>query len=213
MSVENLQGAIRQRLRELGISAREASRRAGFNVGYVGDILDGRSKRPDPEKILRLAKSLDMDAVDLLGDSPRAGDANPHDAEARTGARMIPVYSAPIPMLRQFVPFAKAPTGSMACPASLLEAADAFAAMVPSDSCAPRFRAGDTILVNPAATPAVGDYVFVRCEDDSVAIARLDSMDADSFELGFPGLEGDDAITHVRYDAAKAINRIVGALF
>lgn len=216
MDVENLREALKSRLRDLGISAREASRRAGFNVGYVGDILDGRSKAPDADRILKLAETLDMSAADLLGESvndSHRGGGLPFGAETRAGGRMVPIYAAPLPINRQFVPFGTAPIGRMPCPAMLLDAPEAFAARVPNNSAAPRFHAGETILINPGASPAVGDFVWVRRKDESVAIARLAALGADSFELEFIGFTGGDARATVAYDEVRGIKRIVASVY
>lgn len=213
---ETARGKLKNRLRELGISAREASRRAGFNVGYVGDILDGRSKTPDADRILKLAETLDMSAADLLGDSRAAtatarvsGDALPLGDDSREGGRMIPLFAAPMPINRQFVPFNDEPMGRVPCPANLLNVREAFAAIVPNNASAPRYFAGEAIAMNPAATPAPGDFVWVRCNDGGVAIARLANMGADSFSLEFLGLEGAERTAELAYSEVKAILKIV----
>lgn len=221
MDVENLRDRLKGRLRELGISAREASRRAGFNVGYVGDIIDGRSKNPDADRILKLAESLDMDAHDLLGNSGsawgepvrRGGDALPFGEERRGGGRMIPLYGAPLPINRQFVPFNAEPVGRIPAPPMLLDVPEAFTALVPNNASAPRFFAGEIIYVNPSATAAPGNFVWVRRKDETVGIGRLVDMGADSFTLEFLGLEGADRTAEVAYDEVLAIKKIIGIAF
>lgn len=222
MDVDNLRAQIKGRLRELGISAREASRRAGFNVGYVGDILDGRSKAPDAERVLKLAESLDMDAADLLGDSApvparhgrlAAREVLPLGDDRRIGGRMIPLMAAPLPMSRQFIPFLEEPIGRVPCPPFLMDVPDAFAAMVPNNAHSPRFNAGEMVFVNPASTPAPGESVWLRRNDNTVAIARLANIGAESVSLIFFGLEGDERETEVPYEDIKALKKIVAAAF
>jgi transcriptional regulator with XRE-family HTH domain len=217
MDVDKLRERLKSRLRELGISAREASRRAGFNVGYVGDILDGRSKTPDADRILKLADSLDMDAADLLGDSRpdlmRTGEAMPFGEERRSGGRMLPLYAAPLPINRQFVPFGAQPAGRVPCVFMLLDVPEAFAATVPNNASAPRFFAGEIIYVNPAATPAPGNFVWVRRKDESVGIGRLTDMGAESFRLEFLGLEGAERTADVPFDDVRAIKKIEAVAF
>lgn len=220
MDVDNLRAQLKGRLRELGISAREASRRAGFNVGYVGDILDGRSKTPDAERVLKLAESLDMDAAQLLGDSPlpardsrSSREALPFGDERRIGGRMLPLMGAPLPMSRQFIPFLEEPIGTVPAPFMLLDVPDAFAAMVPNNVHAPRFNAGEMVYVNPAATPAPGESVWLRKKDNTVAIARLAAIGAESVSLLFFGLEGDERAAEVPYEDIKALKKIVAAAF
>lgn len=220
MDVDKLRDTLKGRLRELGISAREASRRAGFNVGYVGDILDGRSKTPDADRILKLAESLDMDAADLLGDSRDSlapsrrepSGAMPFGDERRIGGRMVPLYGAPLPVNRQFVPFSEEPIGRVPCLFMLLDVPDAFAAMVPNNASAPRFCSGETVFVNPSATPAESDFVWVRMKDQTVAIAQLNGLGSDSFELEFLGLEGAERTATVAFDDVRAIKKIVAVI-
>lgn len=219
MDADNLRDMLKGRLRELGISAREASRRAGLNLGYVGDILEGRSKTPDAANVIKLAESLDMDTADLLGDSRldaralKGGDALPFGEERRVGGRMLPLFAAPLPINRQFVPFAAEPVGRVPCVFMLLEVPGSFAATVPNNACAPRFFAGETVYVNPAVTPAPGDFVWVRRKDEQVAIGRLADMGSESFRLEFLGLENADRAAVVTYDDVRAIKRIEAAAF
>jgi transcriptional regulator with XRE-family HTH domain len=212
---EKTRDVIRRRLKELGISRREASRRLGRNMGYVDDILSGRSENPDAEEVFRLIELLDMDSEEVLGESrpvtaadmPRRGENLPLGTVP--GVRMIPLYSAPLPLMRQFVPFSTEPTGRIPSPHMVRDTPGAFAAMVPNNASAPRFFAGELIVVNPAAAPAPGDFVWVQRNDETVAIARLKDMSANSFILEFLGLEGDSRTAEVAYSEVKAINRIV----
>jgi hypothetical protein len=210
--------AILCRLKELGISRREASRRLGRNMGYVDDILSGRSENPDADEVFRLVGLLDMDSVELLGESRSAPGVDPGFCRGENlplgtvpGVRMIPLYSAPLPLMRQFVPFNSEPTGRIPSPHMVRDTPGAFAAMVPNNASAPRFFAGECVIVNPAAAPAPGDFVWVRCNDETVAIARLTDMGADEFQLEFLGLLDDSRYAKVAYCEVKAINRIVAS--
>lgn len=74
---------ITERLEALAISASEASRRAGFNKGYVRDLVTGRSRRnPTLTSLLTLAKILKCDVAYLDGtsDDPQPG-GGPTDLE------------------------------------------------------------------------------------------------------------------------------------
>lgn len=219
MSDEKLRATLRGRLKEVGLSAREASRRLGKNLGYVGDIIEGRSKAPDAETVLRLADVLDLDATDLLGDSVptfaveerRFGEALPFGEERRIGGRMLALFAAPMPIRRQFVPFGAEPMGRVPCPPMLLDVPDAFAALVPNNASAPRYFAGETIYINPAATAAPGDFVWCRRNDEQVAIGRLADMGAESFKLEFLGLDDEGRVAEVPYSEVRAIKKIVAS--
>lgn len=57
---------IENRLLALGLSANEASVKAGLPRGFVGDILSGKSKHPRADSIMRLATALECDPGYLL---------------------------------------------------------------------------------------------------------------------------------------------------
>jgi hypothetical protein len=154
-----------------------------------------------------------MDAADLLGDSrSRGGDSRPFGEDRRTGGRMLPLYAAPLPVNRQFVPFGTEPVGRIPCVFILLDVPDAFAAAVPNNASAPRYFSGETICVNPAATPATGDFVWLRRSGGDVAIARLAEVGVDSFRLEFLGLEGDERTAEIGFEDVLTINKIVASV-
>jgi transcriptional regulator with XRE-family HTH domain len=216
-SVEKMRGVIRARLRDLGISAREASRRAGFNLGYVGDILEGRSKAPDADRVLKLADALDLDAAELLGESAavaaesRGADrgVRPLGDERRGGGRSVPLYAAPLPIKRAFLTFEPEPIGRVPCPIMLLDNVDAYAVTVPNDVNAPRYFPGEIIFPAPGRTPKIGDFVFVRCKDGTAGIGRLVELGGDSVLLHFPGLENAESRIEIRFDDLAAMHPVV----
>jgi transcriptional regulator with XRE-family HTH domain len=218
-SDERLRDVIRDRLADLRISAREASRRAGFNVGYVGDILEGRSKIPEQDRILRLAETLEFDPRDLLGDSlPLGGTSEPTEVlpfgmEPREGGRMIPLYAASMPIGRPFLHYGDAPMGRVPAPVHVLSAPGAYAVLVPNDVCAPRFMAGETVVTKPGETPRVGDFVVARLGTGESGICRLLAVGADSARFGFPGLEGDAAESEIPFSELVTMHRIVAAFY
>ena len=59
---------VRRVMREKRLKQREVERRSGGKItdGYVADILCGRAKNPSVEKILALARGLDVDPNELF---------------------------------------------------------------------------------------------------------------------------------------------------
>ena len=59
---------VRRVMRERRLKQREVERRSGGKItdGYVADILCGRAKNPSVEKIMALARGLDVDASELF---------------------------------------------------------------------------------------------------------------------------------------------------
>jgi transcriptional regulator with XRE-family HTH domain len=216
-NVEKMRGTIRARLRDLGISAREASRRAGFNLGYVGDILEGRSKAPDAERVLKLADALDLDAAELLGESVAVAaesrnvdrGARPLGEERRGGGRTLPLYAAPLPINRQFIAFESEPVGRVPCPFMLLDNAEAYAVTVPNSASSPRYFPGEIVFPAPGRTPKIRDFVFIRCKGGDAGVGQLVELTGDSVVLDFPGLEGDESRAKIRFDDLSAMHPII----
>lgn len=76
------------RLRELNLSARAASLRAGLGDTAIKAILNGRSKKPAHETLLRIAAALDMSIAELTGDTTVS--RNPDDSPVRIGDKPAP---------------------------------------------------------------------------------------------------------------------------
>jgi hypothetical protein len=186
-------------------------------LGYVGDILEGRSKAPDAERVLKLADALEVDAVDLLGDSAavtaesRQADrgARPLGEERRGGGRTLPLYAARLPINRQFIGFESEPVGRVPCPFMLLDNVDAYAVTVPNSASSPRYFPGEIVFPAPGRTPKINDYVFIRCKDGAAGVARLLELTGDSVLLEFSGLEGDESRAEIRFDDLSAMHPII----
>jgi transcriptional regulator with XRE-family HTH domain len=214
-----MRGVIRDRLRDLGISAREASRRAGFNLGYVGDILEGRSKAPDAERVLKLADALEVDAVELLGESAAVAaesrnvdrGARPLGEERRGGGRTIPLYAAPLPINRQFITFESEPVGRVPVP---VRRCSTTRKLTPSRCRIARQRAAvfpwrGRLSRRLAGLRRFGDFVFIRCKGGDAGVGQLVELTGDSVVLDFPGLEGDESRAKIRFDDLSAMHPII----
>lgn len=207
-----LRERIKERLDTLNIYAREASRRAGFSLGYVGDILDGRSKSPEMSRLIRLADVLECDVAYLIGtqDTPRTKATATTAAPAADAGPMIPLRVADGMAVRPWFSLAEEPATYVPPLPMLTHISSAYAVTVPADFVAPRYLAGEVIFMNPALPPRVGDFVFVKKNDCSAAIGRIETIDDKSLELGFlkPGAKS----TLVAFEDMKHCHRIVGAV-
>lgn len=187
LDVAKLRDQITDRLRVLGISAREASRRAGFNVGYVGDFLTGRSRALGLDRVSALAQALEMPTRELLGEShfDIPGNAT---MPASPPNGLLPLYA---PRLNSSGPRAELPlraSSYVPCFPGLVGSVGAYAVRVWNDIAAPRYCMGETIYVSPGTKGAVGDWVFVLLEDRDGFIARLADKQKGKwiFDLGDP---------------------------
>jgi transcriptional regulator with XRE-family HTH domain len=161
---------IRERLVALGISAREASRRAGFNVGYVGDLLEGRSKAPNVERIIKLADALEMPAGELLDDSQVELASR---APAQKAADLMPLYTPRIDLNSTTALMPAEPSAFVPMLPALAGVVGAYAVRVWNDRCAPRYCVGETIYVSPDGAPSDGEWALMRLDNGTAYIHRF----------------------------------------
>lgn len=77
---------IRERLAALRLSQREASKAAGLNLGYIGDLASGKSKTPSGYNLDRLAEVLQCSAA-WLSTGQDTPPSAPGTAWVVTGSR------------------------------------------------------------------------------------------------------------------------------
>ena len=68
---------LRARIRQLGMSVAEVARAAGVNRTFVYDILRGRSRTPNLEKLSRVAAAVKVEQEWLLSGKGRVSGGNP----------------------------------------------------------------------------------------------------------------------------------------
>lgn len=220
---DRLRETLRSRLREMGISAREASRRAGKNLGFVGDILDGRSKAPEGENILKLARALDLDAADLVADSamldalPRVSPPNgsstaPFRQEDRRATARVPIYAAALPVSAPYIDYQAEPIGTAQALPFMGDAPEGYCVAVPNELNAPRYLAGETLFVKPGLTPRPGACVFVRLKSGRAGIGRLERITPDSLVLGLYNPGSCDSEVETPLTDVESVHAIVGLL-
>jgi transcriptional regulator with XRE-family HTH domain len=175
-----LRGRIRSRLAELRISAREASRRAGLNVGYVGDLLEGRSKAPEIDRIMKLAEALELPFDELVSgisiESSNSDSPIRQDLESQTRPQqegMVPLYAARIAMNEPFSKVSDTPIGMVPALPALHHVRGAYAVTVFNNMNEPRYFPGEVIYMSPEAEPQTGDFIFGRLKSGLAAIGRL----------------------------------------
>lgn len=212
---------IEERLRALDLFAREASRRAGLNLGFVGDVLDGRSKKPAAESVRRLAEVLECDLEYLTGQRahPRRADVREFPSQARSfvapgqQAAMeehIPLYAPDF--LSSDLWFARGEEAArVAALPSQSRVTAAYALAVPTVYMQPRYQLGEVIYVNPSKPTRIGDFVVIRRRDERITIACLDVMDADGVTLKFLNPDGGPETERVARGDIAALHKIVGS--
>lgn len=173
--LDGMRERIRRALRDLNISAREGSRRAGFNVGYVGDFLEGRSKAPEADRIIKLAEALEIPAVELFGESPAVeSPSRPQPGAMIPLPEMLPVHHVKFGAVETFMAIDARPAKMIERLPSLRYVPDAYAFIVPNDLNAPRYLPGETVYLSPVETAKPGDFVFVRLASGTAGIVRFE---------------------------------------
>lgn len=205
---------VRKRLKELRISEREASRRAGFHVGYVNDLLKGRYNTAEADRILALAATLEIpedDIFDSSGDSPSAPRAFAQPQRS-VAIGMLPLYALSTASQAPWVQFPWKPAGFIPTISSLEFIEAAYAVTVFNDASAPRYLTGETIYVSPAAPVRSGDFSFIRQTNGTAAICRIKEVTDSHVIAQFVGLTGGDSEKTVRLTDIETMHRIVASL-
>lgn len=204
---------IRARLDALGIMEREASRRAGFGLSYVGDVVHGRSKAPTAARLETLARVLECDLDYLIGNQsqPRLvkqkKSFTPVTPQTGESIRLIDLYASPLsdgpwgPMTREAVD--KVPVIP-----PLLHVRDAYAYSVSNTHMEPRYYIGEVVYLNPGITARVGDFVFGKAKDGNCGVGRFAALEEGVARFTF--LNSDRVVTYP-VSEIDFIHRIVGS--
>lgn len=212
--MSDLAARIRARLKALDISEREASRRSGFSVGYVGDVLSGRSKEPAMPRMIKLAQALECDVEYLIG---HQGAARGSAGELRTfgdapkipasSQRLIDLYSSTTLTEDRWVPITPGAVDKVPVIPPLAHVEGGYAWSVCNRNMEPRYFIGEVVYLHPGLMPREGDFVLARSKIGLVTVARLLKMGAE-ITLGY--MNGGICETVALADL-DFIHRIVGS--
>lgn len=206
-TLEVIQQRIRERLTAKSLSANQASRNAAQGLSFVNDILSGKSKNPDRARLIKLAKVLECDVEYLYGeiDTPDKPD---YGGQAQGGQmnRHLPLYSASLPDAEGFFTMDEGGNRMVQMPMQGQSEAQAFCVAVPDDSMAPRYHAGEIVVVYPTRPASTGGYALVRLTDDRVSIRRVERVGHDVIRVAT--LDGRVPVDLPR-ETVKALHRIV----
>jgi phage repressor protein C with HTH and peptisase S24 domain len=177
----HLQRAVARALDQLGISARELSRRIGPNDSLIKSILTGKSRNPRADTLQKIARETGLSLAELTGDAgteshaaagdrgfheeprdsaPRANGSMPFRAAIDVGQpRDLPVYGRAVGGEETWFEFNGEAMDWLFRPSLLNGAREAYAMFVSGSSMEPRYMEGETVYVNPARPVRVGDFV------------------------------------------------------
>jgi hypothetical protein len=228
---DDLADRIRARLTALNISEREASRRAGFGLSYVGDVINSRSKEPGTARLITLARVLECDLEYLLGINPTPrrpaeGRAFNQSNDMSHGTpRLINLFSADSTKGRAFGEMRAQPIDKIAALPTLANVPDAYAFAVFSNTMEPRYFVGEVVYIHPGLPVRPNDFAFVRLKSGGVGIAQFVSGDETHTRVrllklsailaGLMKGEGisieDDGVLAIPSDDVELIQRVVGS--
>lgn|GEM_PF-716312 len=173
-SMKTLKEIVAKRLSELGLGAVEAATRAGLERTYIRDIVEGRKLTVRSNKIAALAMALELSQEELMGLDASATDQPKAPQSPRSNASFPPRYQAfsnqgYIPLMGQAVAGPNGrfimngtEVGRLFVPPMLEGVEGAYAVRVYGTSMEPRFRAGETVWINPHEPVRSGDDVVVQ---------------------------------------------------
>lgn len=219
MSAE-LIGRIRTRLKALRISEREAARRAGIGLSYVGDLVHGRVYAPTLPKLESLSEALECDLEYLMGrqNDPRLlrdRSFQPTGESAAGALRFIDLYGSPNLSQESWVSVSAGAVDKVQVIPPLLNVPDAYAWSIANRLMEPRYFPGEVAYINPSLRATEGDFVFIRRSDGLATVARLKTIDDDSVTLCYLRTRADGTPMYpddeVRMDQIETIHRIVGS--
>ncbi|NDV87994.1 repressor protein C [Aurantimonas aggregata] len=176
-----LKANVEQRLRELGRTPAEATRRGGLERTFIHDILSGRKKSVRGPNVERLARGLDATLEWVWSAQNEPGDETRlHPAPAPIpNASFPPRYERfpqgeTVPLLGQSVtgPNGRfvlngSEVGRLFRPPNLLGVEGAYAVKVYGTSMEPRFKAGEAVWINPHEPVRAGDDVVVQIFEEA----------------------------------------------
>lgn len=174
--MNKLQEIVSQRLKEIGLGPVEAANKGGLERTYIRDIVTGKKATVKSDKIGLLAAALDLDPEALARNEavPKPGGGGPSAAAPKPNASFPPQYqqfdtSRRIPLMGQSEAGANGKfimngqkVADVFCPPGLENVPDAYAVRVYGTSMEPRYRAGETVWLNPQMPVRAGDDVVVQ---------------------------------------------------
>ncbi|MDB5522800.1 MAG: repressor protein [Rhizobium sp.] len=174
--MNKLQEIVAKRLEELNLGPVEAAVAGGLERTYIRDLVKEKKQTVNADKMPKLARALKLDPEALA-----RNEAIPMDTAVKT-ATQVSVPNASFPPIYQKFPgdvsvplrgqTAGGPNGRFVfngddsirviCPPGLENVPEAYAVRVHGTSMEPRFKAGETVWLNPREPYRAGDDVVVQ---------------------------------------------------
>ncbi len=161
-------------LREKDMSPQRLSIEATGARETVRKILDGTSKNPRIDTIIKIAAVLDVSPQFLMGDdeaSPKATPGSRQKSAPELPARQDMPLDVPVmgtaagSHLKGAFELGSGVVDYVRRPPTLAGSRDVYALYVEGSSMEPQYFQGDLIYVHPHKPPRTGDIVVVQCKN------------------------------------------------
>lgn len=161
---------IKEKRKQLGLSAKELARRVGISDVYLFSI-EKDSPNPTFKVIVKILKALNADFQDFL---EQTGYLPVNIEPVELGkARAVPVVSWVTAGRWHEVVDPYEPGVAEDWVITEEKGRNVFALRVKGDSMEPEFKEGEIIIVNPHLQVEPGDYVIFKNDDDEVTFKQL----------------------------------------
>lgn len=213
--LDTLRRRLSAREAVLKLNDQQVSKAAGLSPGYISDIFR-KQVRPMRANLEKVAYILECSADFLLGHTDEI-EALPNQVTAprpRPEAAPDVDEEPPVPLFFSGMPdvdgsfVVEKRARKMICRVPpVIGVEDAYALVVPDDSMAPRYIAGETVYVNPSRPVGSGGYAVVRFAENRALIRRIVRIDPVAVLVA----DSAGAEMSVERDRVAGVHRIVGS--
>ena len=200
---------IATRRRQLGLSQARLAEMMGVEQPTVARW-ERERRGVKIDTLIRLARALDCDPRDLMGDEGTGGMAGPRGGVpvSLAAVRDLPVCGGARGGSDAMFLDQGTPIDWVQRPPQLAGVPDAFAVYVVNDSMTPRYEPGDILFVHPTMPPGRGSFVVVELSDQEAYVKQLVSQNAEELVLReFHPAPREFAVPRA---SVKAVYRVVG---
>jgi phage repressor protein C with HTH and peptisase S24 domain len=211
---------LNQLLRETGMSAQRLSIEATGAKETVRKILDGTSKNPRIDTIIKIAEVLNVTPQYLMGDDEPA-QANSQGVRSKAAPELPARQDMPLDVpvmgtaagshLRGAFELGSGVVDYVRRPSTLNGSRDVYALYVEGSSMEPQYFPGDLIYVHPHKPPRTGDIVVVQCKnaDHEPTEATLGVFRKKSGQFVTIGKRNPVADIDIAIETVKSIHKVL----
>lgn len=216
MTLSTFQLRLRERLTDLGISARAASIDATGSPELIRNYMRGKARLPNRENLEKIASVLQTTPEWLLGQSHVVEGRKSSKTRSKPETRLpsdVPVLgSAAASSVSGMQQHVDAIVDYKQRPPGLVGARDLYAVYVSGDSMAPEHKGGNLRFVWPHKPYRVGDTVVVQevdGQDDQVVLATIGHYLGRDHNNYLIGKLNPESVLKIPAKRVKAVHKVL----